>query len=333
MLQFLYDLTQSPFFPILVAIWILIDVVWIGRWKALLDRLGKLITKPIIFAKDPKPTEPPLYPREMLEQLAQVASSRERQKDAGQGSRSNADQKDGKKPRTSFLAALRDSAFDPEHPLRTLGSILFLVFFILFLTADAISVAQTLRVMGLLGEEVLSGLFERFDLAVLGGALLSAVVGVWVFAELLGFSDFIDVERLSPEQKGFLKGLSMLVTVLSVVVLIAFAVQRLVAIGSLQSDPTLDVVLSFILYGLVPLNSALAAAICFPWAGRGLIVVLLILAFIVIGILPVIAFLVDILWRLGYIVLDISIWALFTPLMAIPVGLGKVFGLLGTKKD
>ncbi|HRN51084.1 MAG TPA: hypothetical protein PLC52_09435 [Anaerolineales bacterium] len=325
MLQFLYDFTQSPFFPILLFIWVAIDVIWVQRWRGLFERLGKLITKPWIFAKDPEPKVPPLYPREMLEQLALVSSSRERKAEEARSSKVGAEQKDGKRTKagSSFLNAMQERIFNSEHPFRTVGYVIFLVGFVFFLIADAISVAQTLRVMGLITES-LTGLFERFDFAVLGGALLSAIVGVWVYMEALGNSHIIDLDILNEAQRRFLRGISLFVSVNSVIVMIAFAINRLIAIGILAPDPTLEIILSAILYGLVPINSALAAAICFPWASNGVLVLLFIAAFIIIGILPVIAFLADVVWRVVYVVLDIAIWALFTPLMLVPHLIGKI---------
>lgn len=328
MLQFLYDLSQSPFFPILLFIWVAIDIFWTKRWRALFERLGKLVTKPWIFAKDPEPKVPPLYPREMLEQLAQVSSTRERKSDDARA-KTTSDGKETKKPKMGFLDSLRERIFDSDHPFRTVGYVIFLAGFVFFLVADAISVAQTLAVMGLI-TEVLTGVFTRFDLAVLGGALLSAIIGVWVYMEALGDSHIIDLDILNEAQRRFLRGLALFVSFNSVLVMVAFAINRLTAIQILESNPTLDILLSAVLYGLVPINSALAAAICFPWAMNGLLVLLFIIGFIIIGILPVIAFLVDILWRIGYVVIDIAAWALFTPLMLLPELINRLRGALDT---
>jgi hypothetical protein len=48
----------------------------------------------------------------------------------------------------------------------------------------------------------------------------------------------------------------------------------------------------------------------------------------VIGILPILAFLVDILWRIGYALVDVAMWILLTPIIAIPYGIGKVFNMV-----
>ena len=110
--------------------------------------------------------------------------------------------------------------------------------------------------------------------------------------------------------------------------MIALAVQRLIALSYLQSDTTTDLILSFILYGLLAINNSLAAALTYQPAASGFIVILFLVIELIIGILPILAFLADVVWRLVYIILDVLIWALFTPIIAIPYGIGKVFGLI-----
>jgi hypothetical protein len=308
--QFLYDFIHSQYFGFLLIVWVVIDIIWIGRWRDLIGRIEKLIKKPWIFAKDANPEEPPLYPREFLEQLAQNSKAPSKRSD---------ESKKEEQP-TTFMKALRVQVFDINKPLRSFGHVLFLAFFVFFLLADAISVANTLVVLNVISDE-LPPILQRFDLAVLGGALLSAIVGVWMFVEISGDqSDFINTGNLSVSQKGIIKSISLLVAVFSVIVMVAFAIDRLIGIGELQSDPTVNILLSAILFGLVPINSALAAAISFPEGARGAIVVIYLLADVIKTILPILAFLVDIVWRLAYVILDLLIWALFTPLIIIPYG-------------
>jgi hypothetical protein len=304
-LQFLYDLVNSPYFGILLIIWVVIDLIWISRWKALLERIGKMITKPWIFARDDEPDVPPLYPRKTLEQLAQSSQ--------GSSKADGEDQHAG--TMTRWLNKQRSVVFDEEKPTRTFGHLLFLVFFVFFLIADAISVASTLAVMGLISATDLPPLFQRFDLAVLGGALLSAVVGIWIFVEISGDdSDFINTNR-NATQRAFIRLASLVIAFFAVVVMIGFATERLIAIGLLpQSSPTVNIVLSAILYGLVPVNSAISAALSFPEAILGLIAII----FVIMIIFPVLIFIFDILYRLVYIILDIILWALFSPIIAIP---------------
>lgn len=324
LLQLLYDILNWQYFGIFAVIWIIVDLVWVGRWKSLIGRLGKLITKPWIFKKDKEPHEPPLYPREFLEQLA-LNSRRENKADVATTT--------GTEPRnvgplTEWIDAQRKRVFDPENPIRSLGYVMSLGFFVFFLIADAITVAATLDLMGLISLAALPPILQRLELAILGGALLSTVVGVWMLVEMSGNGELVNT-NLTPAQKKIYKVFSVVVTLFAAVVMVALAVQRLISLGELQASPTTKLILSFVLYGLLAINNSLAAALTFQPAASGFIVILYLLVLLIIGLLPVFAFLADVIWRAVYVLVDIVVWVLFTPLIAIPYGIAKVFGLIG----
>jgi len=308
MLQFIYNLINSQYFGILILIWALICVAWVTRWRALFGRIGELIVKPWIFKKDPKPDIPPLYPRDFLEDLAN-STKRPRNTSEPVGTLSK------------WSRAQRDHLFDEKRPLRPIGYMIFLIVFIIFVLADAISVANTLEVLGVITSQ-LPDIFQRFDLAVFGGALLATIIGLVVFSEVQGVqSEFTSYGELSKAQKSTIKGISVFVVVFSIVVMVAFAIYRLIIIGTLETNSTVDILLNSILFGLVPINSALGAAISFPEAVRGVIVLLILISSLIVSIVPAIAFFVDLLWRLFYIIIDLILWFVFTPILAIPVGI------------
>ncbi|KAF0108957.1 MAG: hypothetical protein FD146_1 [Anaerolineaceae bacterium] len=317
MLQFLYDLANWQYFGIFAIIWLVVDLVWIGRWRDLLSRINKLITKPWVFKKDDDPKNPKLYPRELLENLAQR----------------NVITRAAPEPTTDSPIVLRlkkwftevgDRIFKEGSPLRALGYILALAFFIFFLFADAVTIANTLVLMGLVSPD-LPSLLQRLDLAILGGALLAAVVGVWILIEMSGKGELIETEELTDAQKKMFKGLSVLVTLFAVVVMIALAVQRLISLGMLAASPTTDLILSFVLYGLLAINSSFAAAITYQPAALGMLVLIYLLIGLLVSILPALTFLFDLLWRFVYVVIDVTLWALLTPIIAIPYVIGKIF--------
>lgn len=323
MLQFIYDFFNSPYIGVILIVWFVLDLLWVNRWRNLLERIATLVRKPWIFTKDPEPNIPPLYPRTFLEQLAQ-------RRVFGAASAQGA----GDKAAGGYWTSLRARVFDQETPERAIGHLLFLAFFCFFLLADAISVANTLMVLGVILPGDVPAILQRFDLAVLGGALLAATVSIWMFIEVSGDeSAWIDIRRLNDVQKAILKIISLAVAVFSIVVMIAFAIQRLEAIGKLPATPTADIILSAILYGLVPINSALAAAICFPEASRGLIVLGYLLVELALLILPVVAFLLDIIWRAVYVVLDVLVWAVVTPILIVPYGIKALVDMMSPKKD
>lgn len=307
-LQFLYDFVNSEYFGVISLIWIVINIFWIKRWRSLFQRIGQLIVKPWVFVKDEKPHDPPLYPRVPLEQLAQINSS-----------------SSTKESRMMvWVNAQKDLIFNSTHPFAAVGFIVLFIFFILFVLADAISVAQTLIILGVgLGD--LPPLFDRFDLAVLGGALISAIVGIWVYAELLGDNKpLFNTSPMHPDQRRFWKIVALFLFLSAFVVMASFAISRLIALGKLPSNPTLLIVLDSVLYGLVPINNTMGAAICFLAAPQGFVAILILLVTILLGAFPVAMFLVDILSRVIYIILDLTIWILFTPFMAIPVLFAKL---------
>jgi len=254
LLQFLYDFFNWQYFGIFAIIWGVIDLVWIGRWQNLIKRLGKLITKPIIFTKDKEPDEPPVYPRKFLEELA-LNSRRETRANVDL---SSTESREGTLRR--WINAQRDLVFSPEKPLRSLGYVISLAFFVFFLIADAIVVAATLVLMGVISPD-LPPLLQRLELSILGGAIMSTVVGVWMLVEMSGDGELVSTTTLSPSQRNIYKLFAAITTLFAVIVMIALAVQRLISLGYLQSSPTSDLILSFILYGLLAINNSLAAAL------------------------------------------------------------------------
>ena len=324
LLQLLYNIINWQYFGIFAIIWIVVDLVWIGRWRALIGRLGKLITKPVIFEKDKEPDQRPVYPRKFLEQLA-LNSRREPKADAG--AKTGAESKPAN-ALSEWADALRIRGFDPKNPIRSLGYAISLILFVFFLIADAITVAATLDLMGVISFASLPPLFQRLELAILGGALLSTVVGIWMLIEMSGKGELINAEDLTPAQTKIYKLFAVVVTLFAGAVMVALAVQRLVSLGDLEASPTTSLILSFVLYGLLAINNSLAAALTFQPAASGFIVIAYLLVLLIIGLLPVFAFLADVVWRVAYVLIDIVAWALFTPLIAIPYGIGKVFGLI-----
>lgn len=309
-LQFLYTLFQWQYFGILVILWIVIDLIWVDRWKSLIGRLGKLIIKPWIFSRDKEPNAPPLYPRELLEQLALNIRQEAKSGDTFQ----------------KWIRAQGDRVFDAYNPLRSLGYVLALVFLIFFLLANAIFIANTLILLGLMGE--VPPLLQRLDLSIIGGTFLSAIVGVWILIEMSGKSELINTDILSDAQKTIFKMLSVLVTIFSFAGMIALAAQRLISLGYLQATASTDLILSFILYGILAINSSLSAALVFQQAMSGLFVVTYLIIALINGFLPVLIFSVDILWRTAYIIVDLVLWAVFTPIIALPYGVSRIFGLI-----
>ncbi|MBL8088990.1 MAG: hypothetical protein JNJ43_01585 [Anaerolineales bacterium] len=308
-LQALYEFTQWQYFWFLVILWLLVDLVWFGRWQKLIARISKLITKPVIFEKDDEPNNPPLYPRRFMEALAQ------RKKDDNEGVSQSGFQ--------NFIDAQRERVFDSKHPLRSLGYVITFFGFWFFALADLIIIANTMVLMALMPAP-LPELLQRLDYAILGGSFLSAIVGLWMLIEMSGNGELVNTDQLNDDQKRIYKTISVAVILIAIVVMLALAVERLIQLGYLQSSSTSDLVLSFILYGLLAINNSLAAALTFSPMASGLIVILFIFALI----MPLLMFLIDVIWRFVYVIVDILLWFLATPIIAIPYGLLKLFRVI-----
>jgi hypothetical protein len=174
----------------------------------------------------------------------------------------------------------------------------------------------------------LPALLQRLDLAILGGALVSATVGIWILIEMSGKGEFLAVSKMSTAQRRVYIVLSIMVTFFSVMVMLALAGQRMISLGVYASSPAMDFAISFSLYGLLAINSSFAAALTFSSAALGIIVIIILLAVVLAVVLPALVFLFDLLWRGVIIVVDAIVWLLFTPPMAIPYGIGRLTGLI-----
>ena len=59
MAQMLYDFLNWQYSGVLLIIWVVVDIMWISRWKDLFSRIGMLISKPLVFKKDENPENTP----------------------------------------------------------------------------------------------------------------------------------------------------------------------------------------------------------------------------------------------------------------------------------
>lgn len=316
--QLLYNFVNWQYFGVFVVVWGAIDIIWIGQWKGLIKRIGQLLSKPWIFTKDEYPEEPSLlYPRTFLEQVSLTGKHKDK---------TELDTQDKISAGSEWLYYQKKRIFNPVYPMRTFGYLISLALFVFFILANTITIANTMVLMALMGD--LSPLLQRLDLAILGGALFSAIVGLWMLIEMSGNdAELINLDTLNNAQKRIYKMIALITIIFSMMVMVALSIQRLVSLGVLEASSTTDIILSFILHGLLAINNSFAAALTFSPAASGAIIVIYLSVMLVTGLFPVFVFFVDVLWRTTFIVLDILVWALFTPIIVIPYGIGKVFSL------
>lgn len=333
MAEFFYNLLNSQTFWVVVVIWAFICIAWTSRLKLVLDRLAKLVLKPVIFEADPNPDDVPFYPRKFMEKSAN-------------GFRDTLKQPflDLIKVVVGWFAYLGDLIYSKEHPFRTLGYLLLFVCFLFFVLADSISVANTLVVLGLWAG-TLPEILGRFDIAVFGGSLLALIIGMALVFEIRSSkSEFTTWSERDGQTKALALGIALLVTLLSLITLIAWALFRLIELGKINSNTILDGLLNWVLFGLVPINSALAAAITFLEALRGFLGLIVLFGWVLIGILylinycatilgSIVPFLFDVGYRLIYILLDILQWIISTPVQALVWPFVKISSIFLPKED
>lgn len=325
--EIFYNLLNSEAFWVIVAIWVFACIAWTARWKALLERDGRLVMKPIIFKPDPNPENVPFYPRGLMEDSSIGFRDKLRQPFA-----------DIIRVVRSFVDNMKSLIYSKEHPFRTLGYTLSLALFLFFVLADAITVANTLFVLGLWSGEM-PELLGRFDLAVFGGSLAALVIGLALVLEIRSAAgEFTLWSERDARVRQLAMGASFLVTILSFITLIAWALFRLIELHIISSSPFLDGLLNWVLFGLVPINSALAAAITFLDAMRGMVVIGVLVGWVVVGILYLLdyaatvlgtigPFFFDIVYRIVYIAVDILQWFITTPVHVIILPFKLITGI------
>jgi len=316
-METIYNLLSSTAFWVVIAVWFFICIAWVERWRPVVDRLGKLFLKPVIFSEDPNPENVPFYPRKFMEDTANGFRDTLKRPFA-----------DLIKAFSGWISSLINVIHNKEHPFRTFGFFLFLASFLFFVLADAIAIANTLAVIGITFGAI-PEILTRFDIAVFGGSLLALIIGIVLVFEIRSEeSEFSNYSAKGERTKSLALGIALLVAFLSFLTLIAWALFRLIAIGEMDSNPILNGILNWVLYGLVPINSALAAAITFPEAMKGIAVVGILFGWLIAGILYLLdyaatilgsigPFFVDIFYRLLYIIIDILQWLITTPIQAV----------------
>lgn len=328
MAEIFYNLLNSQAFWVVVAVWVFVCIAWTERWKPVLERLGKLVIKPVIFKNDPAPENVPFYPRSFLE-------------DSANGFRNTLKQPftDLIRVVSNWFRQLAGLIFNKDHPFRTLGFLLMLFCFLFFVLADSIAVANTLVVLDL-WSGVLPDILGRFDIAVFGGSLLALIIGMALVFEIrTKVSEFTLWSERDERTKTLALGIAFLVTLLSLLTLIAWALFRLIELGRLNSNEFLDGLLNWVLFGLVPINSALAAAITFLEALRGLLGVVVLIGWVVIAILyllnyaatilgSLLPFFFDIVYRILYVSIDFLQWIVSTPIQAVLLPFRLIFKML-----
>lgn len=328
MSEYLYDLIGSKTILVILLIWTLISISWVSRWKAVLNRIELLLRKPIIFVRDPFPENVSIYPRILLETSSTAIWDSQRQSIPNLIERFS-----------RFVRGQHKFVYDQEHPFRSIGYLMFLGSFIILLLVDAIVIAQTLELTGLLTGP-LPPFLQNFDFAVFGGSLISLMIGFIIFSEIRAEdSELSGWSNRLESGKNLAITIALLAIVFSILNLLSFSMYRLIALGVVNSNASLDFFLNFALFGLAGITPALVASLVFPDSIPGFLIVLIFMEWLLIGCLYfliklavfigfLVVFLIDIALRLIYIVVDIFQWLIITPILVILLPFSITLGFL-----
>lgn len=324
--QLIYEFLNWQYAGVVLIIWGLVDIIWVKRWRDLFRRVGKIIAKPIIFKVDKEPEVPSfLYPRSLLEQITGT-------EEITASDNVTASKLVSKSLLAQWSESLQKSAFDVQSPLKVVGNIVSFFALLFFVLAEGVLIAHTMVLLGLADQ--LWPVFSYFtlDTALIGGTVAIGVVGFWYFIELLeDESDNVSMGHVKGGRSKFLRAVAILSVFGGVFVALGLSFDRLIALGFLTSSNTSDIILSFIKFGVTTVNNILGAILTFVPALSGVTALLFILVGLIILIRKPLMFFVDLAWRAGFVATDILLWALLTPIIAIPASVGKLLGFFNNE--
>lgn len=168
-----------------------------------------------------------------------------------------------------------------SHQWKLIGQFVMLAFLPLFFVADAIAISSVLDALGLpverLPENILD-LLGQYGIAVAAGTFFSVIVSGFVMFEIFGLSEFSDYGNYPDPLKKIVKGLAILIMVVSLTTGIALGFQAWKAQGTMPAWLNgIDGFVLFCMNVLVRANVLIATAVILLEALKGLRSLLLVL--------------------------------------------------------
>ncbi|MFH1446824.1 MAG: hypothetical protein ABIG43_05380 [Chloroflexota bacterium] len=314
MAQLIYNLVNSQVFWICLVAWILIGVAWASKREALVERLKEIVSKQIIFEND---SDMSFYPRALLEKVANGFRNTLRQPFQGIV-----------RIFSEFINKQHRMVYNHELPLRTFAYLFLLLCFCLFAYADSVAITGGLSTMGLISGEIPEFLLN-YALAVGVATFLSVIVGFLVlnqtFAQESELMHWSDTEG---PWKEMAKVIALVIIFIGLFVSVLLGISRLIALGFIEANNTTEFIVQLGINVLILVNGILSAAIILNEAFRGILVIGIALEWILTGVFyildyiatilgSVIPFVVDLVWRVTYIVADILLYLIFVPFLGI----------------
>lgn len=327
----LYNIINSSTFQIVAVIWFIVLVLWKDKWLGVLTRTVNLIKKPTVFTKDEHPENVQTYPRALLEEVSTSIRNTLTQPLINVAKAVHA-----------WLSGVFNLIYNHQHPFRTIGYMILFACFGMLVYSDAVAIANTLYVLNISTD--INPLLTNFDFAVFAGSLIALILGLaFLFETMSNNSEFTPMSDREPRIRKALFALALLISLLSIISLVAWGLARIDIVEGLDST-FLNRFVNIVVLFVIPLNSALTASMVFNEAIRGLVFVVVVIGFIIEGILYILnfaltllssllPFVVDILYRLLHIVADIVIWIVTTPIFALFLPFMAIYKLVSDNSD
>jgi len=322
------QLIGQPWFPYAVAAWIGAAVLSdsLQRWR-FFRNLASLVQADWIFSSCSNIDETevmnkrpeiriPFYPRTLLEQISCALKEV-----------FTWPLKNRVVPIVQNIAH-RLYPFDTEaHSVqRAFIAVFFGVFLSLFAYGDSIAIANGLDALGFIRGRIPTFLLY-YEIAIGVATFLAIVVGFFEFFRSYGLEDETEGEGAKRKVK-VRRSLSLLIIIIGLIAAAFLGLGRIMALGYWENSEGLRLIVQFGINVLTVVNGIMAAALVFEEGIEGYRVFLSLLSYGVAGMLLGIdvilfggirfmLFWVDILWRVGYVLLGVPLFLTFEPLLAV----------------
>ncbi len=308
----LYQLLSSPLFYIVVVLWLIVDIAAEETRRNLFARVNSIIHKPVIFEKDNKPEDVPLYARRLLETIS-VWSNKTLQEPFA----------DLRTLLRGWSESLVKIVSKKDKPLLVLGYGISFILLLIYLYLDAVGVITALVSRGFVSPNV-PDIFLRYEYVAIGGSLFALLVAGYTLAQMTRpHSEISDWDTVTGVWRSIARFVVYVLIASGIFTVLLLGLELMIGLGYFKTESDIIVALvDFAATVLTRLNVVLASVLLFEDGIKGFIL----LAVLVVSIVRVIAyvvdkiavvvgwllpFLIDVVYRILLVLLFV-LWFLFT---------------------
>lgn len=314
-MDLLRTIISSDWFVIVAIVWAVIAIANRDARDRVMETVGRLITKPIIFQIDSNPENVGSYPRQFLETMAKILTSgvfavSNRLIQVGGTSRKRMEDRFSK-DETSFW--------------KMMGSVILFISMVAFLYADLIAIFNTLEVLGLVTS--IPPIFRHYEYAVTFGSFFTIVLAGLLLIEIFGKSIFTDTASQPRPAKLLLTWVSVILVVSGLAVAISLGLIRYRALTDLGpiANTDLNNFNNLVITILVPANTIISTFLIISEGLKGIPIVGLLIVQVVISVAVAVLFVfgvinyplwfgLDVVYRITLIGLYLLFFFVLTPL-------------------